>query len=140
MVYSAGLSVYVREVLSTGIFWQIYVPIYLLLLLGVYNARRWMTKPDDMPAPLIKLSILNIVPFVRSRYDFLNWGFQSTGKTVFRFRLFNVGHLPCTLAALLKPCSDRNGWWPFLVKAEDRRFLRLKGLTYTPEPTTCLVV
>ena len=140
MIYSAGLLVYVRGVLSTGLFWQIYVPIYLLLILGGYNVRRWMTKPDDMPASLNKLSVLNIVPFVRSRYDFLNWGFQSTGETVFRFRLFNVGHLPCTLAALLTPRSDRNRWWPFPVKAADRRFLRLKGLTYTLEPTTCLVV
>lgn len=140
MIYSAGLLVYVREVLSTGLFWQIYVPAYLLLLLGWYTIRRWMIKPDDMPAPLNKLSILSIVPFVRSRYDFLNWGFQSTGQTVFRFRLLDVGPLLRLLVILLKCCSIRNRWWQFSAKAAGLRFSRLKGSTYTLGSTICLVV
>lgn len=86
----AGLTVFVREVLTLGLFWQICVLVILLLLLCEYVLCWWSAKRSDMPVLLNGLSISNILPFVRNRYDFLNWGFQSTGETVFRFRLLNV--------------------------------------------------
>lgn len=89
-MHPAGLLVFVREVLTKGLFWQICVLVILLLLLCEYAVRWWTIKRDDTPATLNSLSISNIIPFVRNRYDFLNWGFQSTGETVFRFRLLNV--------------------------------------------------
>ena len=97
-MHPAGLSVFVLEVPTTGLFWQICVLLILLLLLCDYAVRWWTAKRDDMPASLSSLSISTIVPFVRNRYDFLNRGFQSTGETLFRFRLLNVRHtLPTSL-------------------------------------------
>ena len=113
---------FVREVLTTGLFWQICVLLILLLLLCEYAVRWWTTKWDDMPTALNSLSISTIVPFVRNRYDFLNWGFQSTRETVFRFRLLNVRHALYTLITLLTRWLHRNRWWQFPVKAADQRF------------------
>ena len=131
MINPAGLSVYVKEVLPTGHFWQICVSANALLLLGGYIIRSWVHKRDDMPMSLNKLSIFNMVAFVRHRYDFLNRGFQNTGETVFRFRLFNVGHVQHTLATLLTRRPDRNPWWRFPVKGADQNSSLPKGLTYT---------
>ena len=103
-MHSAGLSVFVRDVLTTGLFWQICVLVILLLLLCEYAVRWWTPKRDDMPTSLRSLSIFTIIPFVRNRYDFLNWGFQSTGETVFRFRLLNVRHVPYPSITLFKRC------------------------------------
>jgi len=96
-MHPAGLSVFVREVLTAGLFWLICALVIILPLLYQCAVRWWATKGDDMPTSLDSLSISTIVPFVRNRYDFLNWGFQSTGETVFRFRLLNVRHLPPTV-------------------------------------------
>ena len=97
-MHSAGLLVLVQEaltVLTAVPFWQICILVVLLLVLGVHVVRRWAsTRGDDMPISLNSPSISSIVPFVRNRYDFLNWGFHSTGETVFRFRLFHVRHFP----------------------------------------------
>jgi hypothetical protein len=111
-----------------------------LLLLCEYAVHRWTTKRDDMPSSLNSLSISNIVPFVRNRYDFLNWGFQSTGETVFQFRLLTVRHVQCTPVTLLTRRFNRNQWWPFPVKAADQRFWRLRVSTYTLASRTCSVV
>jgi len=92
-MHPAGLSVFVQDVLTTGLFWQVCVLVIILLLLCEYAVRWWTAKRDDMPVSLNSLSISTIVPFVSNRYDFLNWGFQSTGETVFRFRLLNVRHV-----------------------------------------------
>lgn len=119
---AAGLSVFVREVLPTGLFWQICVLVIILLLVCEYAVRWWTTKEDDMPVLSSGLSISTIGPFVRNRYDFLNWGFQRTGETVFRFRLLNVHHFLCALITLLTRQFHRNQWWPFQAKAADRRF------------------
>lgn len=121
-MHPAGLSVFVRDVLTTGLFWQICVLVILLLLLCEYAVRWWTTKRDDMPTNLKSLSISTIVPFIRNRYDFLYWGFQSTGETVFRFRLLNVRHIPCTLITLLTRPFHRNQWWQFPAKMPDQRF------------------
>ena len=96
-MHPAGLSVFVREVLTARLFWLICALVILSLLLYERAIRWWTTKGDDMPTSLDSLSISTIVPFVRNRYDFLNWGFQSTGETVFRFRLLNVRHFPPVL-------------------------------------------
>ena len=96
-MHPGGLSVFVREVLTTGLFWQTCVLVILSLFLCAHIGLWWATKGDDMPTPLNSLSISTIIPFVRNRYDFLNWGFQSTGETVFRFRLLNVRHFLRTL-------------------------------------------
>jgi len=111
-MHSAGLSVFVRDVLTTGLFWQICVLVIISLLLCEYAVRWWTTKRDDMPASLNSLSISTIVPFVSNRYDFLNWGFQSTGETVFRFRLLNVRHvlynrLQCSHVGLIETGGGR---------------------------------
>lgn len=95
-MHPVGLSVFVREVLTTGRFWQIGVLLILLLVACEYAVRWWTTKRDDTPVSLNSLSISTIAPFVRNRYDFLNWGFQSTGESVFRFRLLNVHHILST--------------------------------------------
>jgi sterol 14-demethylase len=121
-MHPAGLSVFVREVLTTGLFWQICVLVIILLLVCEYAVRWWTAKTDDMPTSLNGLSISTIVPFVRNRYDFLNWGFQNTGETVFRFRLFTVRHFLSALITLLTRWFHRNQWWPFPVKAADQRF------------------
>jgi len=109
-MHPAGLSVFVQEVLTTGLFWQICVLIILLLLLCEYAVCWWTGKKDGMPASLNGLSISTIVPFVRNRYDFLNWGFQSTGETVFRFRLLNVRHGPCAPITLFTRPFHRSLW------------------------------
>lgn len=139
-MHPAGLSVFVRDVLTTGPFWHIAVLIILLLLLCEYAVYRWTAKRDDTPSSLNSLSISNIVPFVRNRYDFLNWGFQSTGETVFQFRLFNVRHVQCASVTLLTCCFNRNQWWPSPAKAADQPFWRLRVLTYTLASRICSVV
>jgi hypothetical protein len=92
-MHPAGLSVFVREVLATGLFWQIGVVLILFLFVCEHVVRWWTAKGDDIPASLNSLSISTIIPFVRNRYDFLNRGFQSTGETVFQFRLLTVRHI-----------------------------------------------
>ena len=101
IMHPAGLSVFDREVLTKGLFWQICVLVILLLLLCEYAVRWWTTERDDMPVSLNSLSISTIVPFVRNRYDFLNHGFQNTGQTVFRFQLLNVRHVLSTSVTFL---------------------------------------
>ena len=88
---------FLREVITAGLFWLICALAILLLLLYECAVRWWVTKGDDIPTSLKTLPIFTIVPFVRNRYDFLNWGFQSTGETVFRFRLLNVRRSPRTV-------------------------------------------
>ena len=121
-MHPAGLSVFVQEVLTTRLFWQICVLVILLLLLCEYALLWWTAKRGDMPTSLNSLSISTIIPFVRDRYDFLNWGFQNTGETVFRFRLLNVRHFLRTLFVLLTRWFNRNQWWLFPVKAPGQRF------------------
>ena len=111
-MHPAGLSVFVQEVLTTGLFWQICFLLILLLLVREYAVHWWTTRRGDMPASLSSLSISTIVPFVRNRYDFLNRGFQNTGETVFRFRLLNVRHilrtsLRCPHVASIETSSGR---------------------------------
>ena len=140
IMFPAGLSVFAREVLTTGLFWQICVLVILLLLLCEYAVRWWTAKRDDMPTSLNSLSISTIVPFVRNRYDFLTWGFQCTGETVFRFRLLTVRHISHALIMLLTRWFHRNQWWPFLVKAPDQRSLRPRVLIFTLASKICLAV
>jgi hypothetical protein len=52
-------------------------------------------------ASLPGLFIFNISPFYYRRFDFLKWGFQMTGHSVFQFRLLRVG-LPASQAACLR--------------------------------------
>jgi len=96
-MHPAGLSVFVREVLTPGLLWLICALAILSLLLYECAVRWWAIGGADMPTSLNSLSISTIVPFVRNRYDFLNRGFQSTGETVFRFRLLNVRRSPRTV-------------------------------------------
>ena len=91
-MHPAGLLVFVQEVLTTGLLWQICAFVALLLLCE-HAIRWWTTSKGDMPTSLNSLPISTIVPFVRNRYDFLNWGFQNTGETVFQFQLLNVRHI-----------------------------------------------
>jgi len=95
-MHPAGLLVFVREVFTTRLFWQICVLFIPLLFLCDYAVLWWTAKRDNTPASLGSLSISTIVPFVRNRYDFLNWGFQTTGEPVFQFRLLNVRHVLST--------------------------------------------
>ena len=85
-----------------------------------------------MPVSLNSLSISNIVPFVRNRYHFLSWGFQSTGQTVFRFRLLNVRHVRCAFpyVAYTLPRQKR----VVAVSGESGRstFLTAKGFDIHP--------
>ena len=121
-MHPIGLTVFAQEVLTPGLFWEICVLVILLLVLFEYAVHWWTTQRGDMPMSLNSLSISNIVPFVRNRYDFLNWGFQSTGETVFRFRLLNVRHVQCAFLTLLTRYPNRSQWSPFPVKAADQRF------------------
>jgi len=132
-MHPAGLSVFVREVLTAGLFWLICALVILSLLLHECIVRWWATKGDDVPTSLNSLSISTIVPFVRNRHDFLNWGFRSTGETVFRFRLLNVRRFPRTLrlscshvGSVQKPVVAVSG------ESGRSTFLTAKGLDIQP--------
>ncbi|KAI0035483.1 cytochrome P450 [Vararia minispora EC-137] len=55
----------------------------------LYLVYRHLSDRDAVEgiATLPGFFIFNVIPFFRTRYDFLNWGFHVTGHSVFQFRL-----------------------------------------------------
>ena len=101
---------------TPGLVWQLCVLVILLLLLCEHVDCWWTTKRGDIPVSLNSLSVSNIVPFVRNHYEFLNFGFQSTGETLFWFQPLNVRHVRSpSLMSFLHINLNRNKWCPFLV-------------------------
>jgi hypothetical protein len=89
MPYCVGLETAANAILSAGLptIFLLAVVIFLLIVLALSSLQ---SEPADAPTPLPCFSIFAIVPFFRQRYDFLNWGFHATGKSIFQFNLLRV--------------------------------------------------
>ncbi|KAI3613103.1 cytochrome p450 [Moniliophthora roreri] len=86
MPYSVGLQAAAAALLGAGVP-VIFTTAIVLFLLIVSIASSFQKDPVDAPTSLPAHSLLAIVPFFRRRYDFLNWGFQATGHSIFQFNL-----------------------------------------------------
>ncbi|KAJ3491312.1 hypothetical protein NLI96_g817 [Meripilus lineatus] len=62
----------------------------------VFLWTRWQSKQqtDDEGSPisLPESCLFTILPFFRSRFDFLNWGFKLSGQSIYQFRLLQVNN------------------------------------------------
>jgi sterol 14-demethylase len=88
MPYVFGLRDAANAFISAGFGVHFTVAVCVLaIILAVCSQYR---EKDDAPVHLPGHALLDIYPFFRRRYDFLNWGFQATGQSVFQFRLLRV--------------------------------------------------
>ena len=88
MPYSVGLQSAATAFLSSGFAIQLAIAVVVLLvIISVTSASQ---EDVDAPKSLPGYSLFHITSFFRKRYDFINWGFQATGQTVFQFNLLRV--------------------------------------------------
>jgi sterol 14-demethylase len=62
--------------------------IAFLFIAFVISALR--KERTDAPVKLPGHPLLAVFPFFRQRFNFLNWGFQVTGQSIFQFQLLLV--------------------------------------------------
>ncbi|KAK2464566.1 hypothetical protein APHAL10511_003424 [Amanita phalloides] len=87
MPYAVGIQAAATAFLSAGFPIQFTAAILLLLIILLLIS---FEKPEsDDPTYLPCCSIFTIMPFFRTRYDFLNWGFEATGQNIYQFNLLN---------------------------------------------------
>ncbi|KAK7047353.1 hypothetical protein VNI00_006584 [Paramarasmius palmivorus] len=86
MPYSVGLQAAAAALLGAGVP-VIFTTAIIIFLLIVSIASSFQKDPVDTPASLPVQSLFAIIPFFRRRYDFLNWGFQASGHSIFQFSL-----------------------------------------------------
>lgn len=98
MPYAVGLHAAATAFLSADFSFQFTVAVLLLLVI-IFLISQEKSEPDD-PAFLPCWSLFTIMPFFRKRYDFLNWGFEATGQSVYQFKLLNVSNLRRSLSAV----------------------------------------
>ncbi|KAF8916504.1 cytochrome P450 [Mucidula mucida] len=89
MPYSIGLQAANVALLSAGLATHIATAIVVLLLILIVasSCAEDPSKKEDAPISLPGISLLAIVPFFRQRFDFINWGFQATGRSIYQFKL-----------------------------------------------------
>ncbi|KAG6820270.1 hypothetical protein H0H93_003100 [Arthromyces matolae] len=86
MPYSIGLQAAANAFLSAGFATQFTFGVVIFLLI-VITTSSLQAEEADAPPSLPCFSIFTIIPFFRSRYDFLNWGFHATNSSAFQFNL-----------------------------------------------------
>ncbi|KAJ7485453.1 cytochrome P450 [Mycena latifolia] len=88
MPYIIGLHSAASAFLSAGIATQFTVAVVICLVIVLVTSS---LQEDGLQAPksLPGVPLLSIVPFFRQRYDFLNWGFNVTGESIFQFQLMS---------------------------------------------------
>ncbi|KXN82198.1 Lanosterol 14-alpha demethylase [Leucoagaricus sp. SymC.cos] len=86
MPYAIGLQAAANAFVSAGFATQFTIAVIAFLSI-VLIASAFQNDAPDAPVSLPGLSLSHIVPFYRRRFDFLNWGIQATGQSVFRFKL-----------------------------------------------------
>lgn len=96
MPYSIGLQAANVALLSAGLATHIATAIVVLLLILIVasSCAEDPSKKEDAPISLPGISLLAIVPFFRQRFDFINWGFQATGRSIYQFKLLRVSSFP----------------------------------------------
>lgn len=92
MPYSVGLQAASIALLSAGFATQATIAVVLLILIILVASSHSedASRKEDAPVSLPVHSVLAITPFFRRRFDFLNWGFQVTGQSMFQFKLLQV--------------------------------------------------
>lgn len=88
MPYAVGLHAAATAFLSAGFSVQFAAAVVIVLVI-VFFISLEKPEPDD-PVYLPCWSLFTIMPFFRKRYDFLNWGFEATGQSIYQFKLLNV--------------------------------------------------
>ncbi|KAG5643635.1 hypothetical protein DXG03_000561 [Asterophora parasitica] len=86
MPYSVGLQSAADAFLSAGIATQFTFGVVIFLVIVLVTSSL-QADEADAPASLPCYSLSAILPFFTRRYDFLNWGFQATGQSIFQFQL-----------------------------------------------------
>ncbi|KAF5379198.1 hypothetical protein D9615_005905 [Tricholomella constricta] len=81
-----GLQSAADAFLSAGLATQLTLGVVLFLVIVLVTSSL-QADEADAPTSLPCYSIFTIMPFFGRRYDFLNWGFQATGQSVFQFKL-----------------------------------------------------
>jgi len=89
MPYSVGLQSAAGAFLSAGFAVQFTVAVIIFLAIILVTSA-FQNEGVDEPKYLPGYSLFHIIPFFRKRYDFLNWGFHSTGQSIFQFKLLRV--------------------------------------------------
>lgn len=92
MPFSVGLQAAGVALLSAG-FPVLFTTAIIILLVIISITSSLQKDPADAPARLPIYSLFAIAPFFRRRFDFLNWGFEVTGQSVFQFDLLRVSKL-----------------------------------------------
>jgi hypothetical protein len=95
---------------------------------------------DRYPVALPRSSISTAWPFFCRRFDFLNAGFQSTGQSLFKFKLFKVGCFAngYFFVSHLQLCSIRSS--PSLerrvgrLSSKPRRLISMRVSLCSPAP------
>ncbi|KAF8629735.1 hypothetical protein AX15_003294 [Amanita polypyramis BW_CC] len=88
MPYAVGIQAVATAFLSAGFSVQFTVALLLLLAIILFITSLEKSEPDE-PAYLPCWSLCTIMPFFSRRYDFLNWGFEVTGQSIYQFKLLN---------------------------------------------------
>ncbi|KAF9066807.1 cytochrome P450 [Rhodocollybia butyracea] len=86
MPFSVGLQAASVALLSAG-FPVVFTSAIIILLVIISITSSLQKDAADAPARLPINSLFAIIPFFRRRFDFLNWGFEVTGKSSFQFDL-----------------------------------------------------
>ncbi|KAK7462855.1 hypothetical protein VKT23_007431 [Stygiomarasmius scandens] len=86
MPYAVGLQAASAALLSAGLpsIFTMAIVMFLMIISIISSLQK---DGVDSPAYLPTYSLFAITPFFRQRFDFLNWGFQVTGNSIFQFNL-----------------------------------------------------
>ena len=92
-MYTIGLWPAVSAFLSSGWVAQVTVGAVVLVVIFWLCSTLLRIESPGTPPSLPVSSLLSIAPFFHRRFDFLDWGFRSTGQPVFKFNLLWVRRL-----------------------------------------------
>ncbi|PFH49347.1 hypothetical protein AMATHDRAFT_76242 [Amanita thiersii Skay4041] len=87
MPYAVGIQAAVIAFLSAGFPVHLAIAVVLFFAILYFLASSLENFDPDEPPSLPCCSLFAIVPFFRRRYDFLTWGFEATGNSIFKFKL-----------------------------------------------------
>lgn len=91
MPFSVGLQAAGVALLSAG-FPVVFTSAIIILLVIISITSSLQKDAADAPARLPINSLFAIIPFFRRRFDFVNWGFEVTGKSSFQFDLLRASN------------------------------------------------
>ena len=70
--------------------WPSQLCVALIVVFLIIMRMRSMAKDSHVP-PSLPCSMMKTIPaFFHARFDFLNWGFHATGKSIYQFHLLTV--------------------------------------------------